>query len=139
MNNEWDGDLRSLTEEATVVSWQDGDLGQIANIAGDAKTYNDRYIITNKHSAAQTAVEQAADLGKCFKSMHANAKQLTCCDVDPKEHPLKQMITKSLLEYENKNILRLLPRKKKALIDLLTCASTLYQKSIWSKGTKLNV
>ena len=65
----WDGDEDSIPDYLRVVSWMDGANGQIRLIVSEENLKEeDRLCITCcKHSAARTAVEQAADTGPMFK------------------------------------------------------------------------
>ena len=55
----------------TAVSWMDGCHGQLSMITKEnvLDFEKDMKIISNKHSAARTAVEQPADAGPMFKVM----------------------------------------------------------------------
>ena len=68
-----------VPENLTAVSWMDGCHGQLKLTTSESvlKTKEKLKIITNKHSAARTAVEQAADAGPMFKMMKAAIKKMS--------------------------------------------------------------
>ena len=53
----------------------------------------DQKVIANKQNAAQTGVEQAADLAKVFKVINKEARRHTVSDIDPSRHPMKFKVT----------------------------------------------
>ena len=73
-----DGDI--VPDYLRAVSWMDGANGQIKEITQEEKMMleNELKITCCKHSAARTAVEQAADTGPMFKVMKKLVK-----DMDP--------------------------------------------------------
>jgi len=130
--DDWNGDIDSLLPKMKIVSWQDGDIGQIKSIVTNIEIYNKYDIIANKHSPARTAVEQAADVGKCFKQFHNAAGKITCNT--PDDNPLYKQLKKSFMALEKEQKLKLSYKKSKALLDLLTCAPSIYYKAITSNG-----
>ena len=73
--DQWDGNMNNLQPNMFVVSWQDGDIPEISNIAQDAETYHRHQVIANRHNPARTVVEQAADLAKAFPCLHRNYRK----------------------------------------------------------------
>jgi hypothetical protein len=71
----------SIPDNLTAVSWMDGCHGQLKLIMTEAVLKNKKKlkIISNKHSAARTAVEQAADVGPMFKLMKGVVKKNASC------------------------------------------------------------
>ena len=76
---EMDETQEGVPENLTAVSWMDGCHGQLKLTTTEdvMKTEKELKIITNKHSAARTAVEQAADVGPMFKMMKAVIKKMS--------------------------------------------------------------
>ena len=72
-------DTVHIPDNLTAVSWMDGCHGQLKLTTTEnvLDTEKNLKIITNKHSAARTAVEQAADIGPMFKMMKAVIKKMS--------------------------------------------------------------
>ena len=67
----FEGNDEDIPEHLRVISWMDGCASQLKRITSNANMQKEQKlkIIVRKHSAAQTAVEQAADTGAMFKEM----------------------------------------------------------------------
>lgn len=74
----YDSENDSIPVELTAVSWSDGCGTQLNPITSESNMKLDKElrIVTNKHSAARTAVEQAADTGSMFKSLKALLRKM---------------------------------------------------------------
>ena len=72
-------DTVHIPDNLTAVSWMDGCHGQLKLTTTEnvLDTEKNLKIITNKHSAACTAVEQAADVRPMFKMMKAVIKKMS--------------------------------------------------------------
>ena len=66
---DFNGDEDCIPDHLQCVSWMDGCNSQLKLITSDEnmRKEKDKKIICCKHSAARTAVEQAADTGAMFK------------------------------------------------------------------------
>jgi hypothetical protein len=135
--DDWDGDFDALAPTMKVVSWQDGDFAQIANIVDDPATYAKHDVIANRHNPARTMSEQSAGAGRVFCSFHATAKETTVVSVAVTDHPLKRCVTKVMHEQLKKGVLNLAPpRKGKAMIDLVSSSPAAYQKSVTTQNIR---
>ena len=74
----YDGNEECIPTELTAVSWCDGCGTQLNPITSEnnMKIEKKLKIVCNKHSAARTAVEQAADTGSMFKSLKSLLKKM---------------------------------------------------------------
>ena len=75
-------DFKSTTNvpaDYTAVCWNDGANTQLAAVVNELQQTIDEElkIITNKHSASRTAVEQACDMASCFRSINTHLKTHT--------------------------------------------------------------
>ena len=73
-----DPDVKVIPSNLTAVSWMDGCHGQLKLITTEdvLDTEKKAKIITCKHSAARTSVEQAAGVGPMFKMMKSAVKKM---------------------------------------------------------------
>ena len=73
-----DPDSTEIPTNLTAVSWMDGCHGQLKLTTTETvlKKEEKLNIITCKHSAARTSVEQASDVGPMFKNMKAAVKKM---------------------------------------------------------------
>ena len=110
----------------TAVCWMDGCYGQLKlTTREDVLEKESKLKITcNKHSAARTAVEQAADVGPMFKlikKLIRYMKQLRAC-----QSPVYQRIVDALnecaspIDNNSEKIVRLETHKRKAIIAALS-------------------
>ena len=69
--------------ELTAVCWCDGACVQLLAVVNETQQLNDEKdkIITNKHSAARTAVEKPCDLPLCFMSLRTLSNHSTRSDL----------------------------------------------------------
>ena len=76
---EMSADTTEIPDNLTAVSWMDGchDQLKLTTTENILETEKELKIITNKHSAAGTAVEQAADVGPMFKMMKTVIKKMS--------------------------------------------------------------
>jgi hypothetical protein len=111
-----------MKDEDQVVSWWDGDLAQVATIASEESlaTHSKNKICANKQNAACSAVEQPADLTKCFKLFHCLQKAMTVEDVPAEQHPLKKLMLATFADLHSKGQLILSLTKRKALVDFVS-------------------
>ena len=83
-----DYQLSSVTEEIpdnlTAVSWMDGCHGQLKLTTTESVMKKEKKlkIVTCKHSAARTAVEQAADVGLMFKMVKSAVKKMLAANYE---------------------------------------------------------
>ena len=110
-----------IPDALTAVCWNDGANVQLNSIVSEEQQIHDEKmkIITNKHSASRTAVEQPCDLCPCFMSFRQISKSITRSDIPAVG--LQKKIKDKFLELSEKEELELAPLKQKALIDFLGC------------------
>ena len=115
-----------IPDNLTAVCWMDGCYGQLKLTTNEdvLKEEHKKKIICNKHSAARTAVEQAADVGPMFKlikKLLRYMRQLHSC-----QSPVYQRIVDALDELkvpdskESKRIVVLESHKRSAIISALS-------------------
>ena len=111
-----------IPDRLTAVSWCDGDLAQISNIASteSINLYKENKIIANKQNAARPGTEQDADLAKSLKIMHGLRSRKTHVNTSFKSHPMKQKNTKAFDQLSPSNQLRLVGKKRSELIDFVS-------------------
>ena len=111
-----------IPDNLTAVSWMDGCRGQLKLTTTEKvlETEKALKIITNKHSAARTAVEQAADVGPMFKMMKATIKKMTPSNTETSAvyHRLSKMLEnlQDLSDPNNGRVVILPLHKKQAII-----------------------
>ena len=106
----------------TAISWMDGCHGQLNMTTQESvlDTEKKLKITSCKHSAARTAVEQAADVGPMFKVMKSVIKSMPTESVTIS--PIFYRVTKALEKLENPTsmdttkIVKLSAHKRKAII-----------------------
>ena len=76
-HNRWQEGM-PVTENMIVVSWCDGDNGQIKSIIEAVDTYNSNNVIAMKHNTAQNGTKQGADLTHVFHLMQQMAIKTHC-------------------------------------------------------------
>ena len=116
----YDGDLQSIPDYLQCVSWMDGCNSQLKLITSEENMEKEkmRKIVCCKHSAARTAVEQAADTGAMFKHL----KRIVRSTENPTSannsiyHHLQQTFTNLSNDPTSSDFLHLLSHKKKAVI-----------------------
>ena len=118
-----DPNAKEIPTNLTAISWMDGCNGQLKLITQEEvlKDEETKKIISNKHSPARTAVEQAADVGPMFKNVRGNVKTMPA---EKESHsPIAVRIHRQLNVLEtntladNPNIVILQPAKRKAIIQ----------------------
>ena len=124
---ESDSDDSEVPTNLTAVCWMDGCYGQLNLTTREDVLEKEAKmkIVCNKHSAARTAVEQAADVGPMFKlikQLIRYMKQLRSC-----HSPIYQRIVDALDELRSpttpensKRIVRLESHKRKAIIAAMS-------------------
>jgi hypothetical protein len=77
-----ESDNNEIPDNLTAVSWMDGCHGQLKLITTEdiLKKEKELKIVSCKHSAARTAVEQAADVGPMFKVVKSCVKKMHTSD-----------------------------------------------------------
>ena len=107
-----------IPDSLQVVSWMDGAHAQLKLLTNEEnlKIEKEKKITICKHSAARTAVEQAADCAPCFKSMKRLMKQTD--DPHVETNPLSHHLNLQFTSLENKendsgDIVRLKAHKKR--------------------------
>ena len=101
----------------TCTSWSDGDINQLKAISAPEMVAIDaqKKIISTKHSASRTGVEQPCDVGPTFRTMKQTAPSTSTTGAV--SNLLHQMLAKAFREH--KGVLDLKPTKQKALLDFL--------------------
>ena len=115
-----------VPDNLTAVCWMDGCYGQLNLITRENVLDNEKLlkIICNKHSAARTAVEQAADVGPMFKVIKHLLRYMT--NLKSCQSPIYQRILDALNDLTSPNVadpgrVLILPsHKKKAIISALS-------------------
>ena len=142
----FNGNLEDLPDYLRCVSWMDGCNSQLRLITSDdnMKKEKMRKIVCCKHSAARTAVEQAADTGAMFKYL----KRLVRSTENPTAannsivHHLEETFANYGVETEGRCSLNLPSHKKKAIILTLAklpiAASRAYSDHIIKKAFTIN-
>ena len=111
-----------IPDNLTAVSWMDGCHGQLKLITTEKvlETEKNKKIISNKHSAARTAVEQAADVGPMFKLMKGVIKKMpsSCSETSPVFHRLTNLFQdlEKTSDKGNGRVVLLPTHKKNAII-----------------------
>ena len=118
-----------IPDELSAVAWCDGALTQLASITNESQQIDDaaNKISTCKHSAARTAVEQAADCCPIFRSIKKISKSITREDVP--HLGLQRIVENEFRRLENKGILKLASKKLGSLIDFISCYPTILSKA----------
>ena len=114
--------VEEIPDNLTAVSWMDGCHGQLKLTTTETvmKTEKKLKIVTCKHSAARTAVEQAADVGPMFKMVKSAVKKMPTANYE--NSPLFFRLTKIINDLEkssnpeDRDIVCLPTHKKNALI-----------------------
>lgn len=109
----------AIPDHLTAVSYCDGDFGNLSVIKENAQMLKDLKIVANKQNAARSAVEQPADLAKCFKIIKELLPTYTATDLPPDRSPVKDRVSTAFLTKPKLMSLRLKSTKKGALIDFL--------------------
>jgi hypothetical protein len=79
----------SIPDKATAVAWCDGDLSQVYPVTQSAELFTENKIIANKQNAAQSGVEQPADLTPIFKIIKKIQPTHTVRDIPVDQCPMK--------------------------------------------------
>ena len=116
----YDGDIQSTPDYLQCVSWMDGCNSQLKLITSEENMKNEkmRKIVCCKHSAARTAVEQAADTGAMFKHL----KRIVRSTENPTSannsiyHHLQQQFSNLSKDPKADDHLQLPSHKKKAIM-----------------------
>jgi len=108
-----------IPESLTAVSWTDGAAVQLNVIVGERQQAIDKQlkIVSNKHNASRTAVEQPCDLSLCFMSFRKLANGTTRDDVPAVVLQLK--VKNNFAELKVAGTLDLGEKKESALVDFL--------------------
>ena len=125
-NYRMDENTEEIPTNLSAVCWMDGCYGQLNLLTREEvlKKEAELKIVCNKHSAARTGVEQAADVGPMFKlvkSLLRYMRQLHSC-----QSPVYQRIVDALDELKaveanvTKRIVVLESHKRSALISALS-------------------
>ncbi len=109
----------SIFNKATAVAWCNGDLSQIDAIKQMVELFAEYKIIVNKQNAAQSGVEQPADLACVFKIIKNIQKKHTVRDIPFDRCPMKKLVSK-MFEMDRMKCLLLKYTKKNALINFLS-------------------
>ena len=143
---DFNGDEDCIPDHLQCVSWMDGCNSQLKLITSDEnmRKEKDKKIICCKHSAARTAVEQAADTGAMFKIL----KQLVRSTEAPTSannsvyHHLEQEFKRLDLASSETESLHLPSHKKKAILLTLSklpiASSRAYSDHIIKKAFLIN-
>ena len=114
----WDG-VGEVPNHLRAISWMDGANGQMKTITDEKSLDEDeKFKLTQcKHSAARTGVEQSADIGPQFRSVHHFNRNVTFEDVPVEQHQLKRLISEKLPGDKRINLPAF---KQNAIIDFVT-------------------
>ena len=124
IHNNWDP-TTEIPDDLRAVSWMDRAQGQIKLITDEEnlKKEDELKITCDKHSAARTGVEQAADLAPTFKLVKKNLKRIEVSHQNLNPIVLFLQNALSKLEDEsnnNRDVVRLATHKKKAKMFALS-------------------
>ena len=114
----WDG-VSEVPNHLRAISWMDGANGQMKTIT-DEKSLNEdeTFKLTQcKHSAARTGVEQSADVGPQFRSVHLFNRTVTFEDIPVEQNQLKRLVSEKLAGDKRINLPAF---KQNAIIDFVT-------------------
>lgn len=143
---DFDGGLEDIPDYLKCVSWMDGCNSQLRLITSEENMKEEqlRKIVCCKHSAARTAVEQAADTGSMFKQL----KKIVRTTENPTSgnsaiyHHLQKTFDRLRNEPTDADSLHLPSHKKKAIILTLAklpiAASRAYGDHVIKKAFLLN-
>ena len=144
----WNGDVTDIPDYLRVISWMDGANGQLRRITSDEnmRLESELKIVCCKHSAARTAVEQAADVGPMFKLMKQLLKVIDIPHLS--NNSILAHLENELTRLESNDlsttgqVLKLLSHKKKAILatvpKLPSATGSAYSISNIKKGFVLN-
>ena len=122
-------DDEEVNEKYTAVCWNDGANTQLAAVVNEAQQTIDARskVITNKHSAARTAVEQACDMSSCFRTIN----NLLCTHTTERYpvHALRDRVKETFRKLSLDGTLNLKANTKNALVDFLSTYPTVLQKA----------
>ena len=115
-------DLQEIPSNLTAVSWMDGCHGQLklTTMEDVLKVKDKLKIVTCKHGAARTAMEQACDVGPMFKTMKGAVKKMPSAQYE--NTAIYHRLTKSMNQLESdtdpnsKRVVKLPAHKKNAII-----------------------
>ena len=118
-----------IPDELSAVCWCDGANTQLAAIINEEQQNDDatNKIITCKHSAARTSVEQACDCCPIFRSLKKISQNIT--REDSPHLGLQRIVVVEFKRLENEGILKLASKKLSALVDFLSCYPTILSKA----------
>ena len=148
----FDGDDSNIPDHLHAVSWMDGCNSQLRLITSDENMEIEKKlkITCCKHSAARTAIEQAADCGPMFKILKKKVNTTHCptagnsCVYHYINQALKAMEPKTVAANnpESTKILNLLTHKRKAILATASkmpiAASRAYRDDNIKKAFELN-
>ena len=142
----YDGALEDLPDYLKCVSWMDGCNAQLRLITSETNMEKEkvRNIVCCKHSAARTAVEQAADTGAMFKQLKSIVR--TTENLSPSNSSIYHHLQQSFIKLSNNppdgDAVLLPSHKKKAIILTLSklpiAASRAYSDHVIKKAFMLN-
>ena len=118
-----------IPDELSAVCWCDGANTQLAAITNEDQQKEDasNKIITCKHSAARTSVEQACDCCPIFRSLKKISKSIT--REDAPHLGLQRIVCFEFKRLENEGVLKLSSKKLSSLVDFLSCYPTILSKA----------
>ena len=123
-----------VPDTLTAVCWCDGANVQLKAITNEQQQIRDKInkIITCKHSASRTSVEQACDCCPVFRSLKAISKSIT------KENAphigLKRVVSTEFKKLDSEGVLNLNVKKRSAMVDFLACYPDIIMKSASHKA-----
>ena len=118
-----------IPDELSAVCWCDGANTQLLAITNEKQQIEDALnkIITCKHSAARTSVEQACDCCPIFRTIKSISKNIT--REDSPHLGLQRIVSLEFRRLENEGILKLASKKLSSLVDFLSCYPTILSKA----------
>ena len=118
-----------IPDPLTAVCWIDGAGPQLNATVSQIQLELDKNmkVITNKHSASRTAVEQPCDRGPCFRSFRKISNRVTRDDIPATG--LQAKVHSKFIDLHKNGILMLAPLKSGALIDFIGSYPTIVSKA----------
>ena len=123
------GDDSPLPDELIAVCWCNGVNTQLAVITNETQQKEDAMnkIITCKHSASRTSVEQACDCCRIFRSIKSISKTIT--REDSPHLGLQRIVMLQFKRLDIDGVLKLASKNPSSLIDFLSSFPTILLKA----------
>ena len=127
-------DVMDDNNDDTVVSWYDGGPSQLSLLINEKTLQNndERMIVSCKHAAASTAVQQAADVSPIFRSIRTISDKMTSIDMPNRAY--KQNVHKIFKDAQKNGLINLKPTAENAFIDHIVSCPDIFSRSINNKA-----